>query len=80
MRCCWSIELLLFLLNTEVVCIYLKTVLLEYGKCIDDTKGKGVLARLLKSHSDSYEEVKLEAGGEWAPSHDLMKLSVWLMN
>lgn len=31
-------------------------------------KGR-VLARLLKSHGDSYEEVKLEAGGEWAPNH-----------
>ena len=31
-------------------------------------KGR-VLARLLKSHGNSYEEVKLEAGGEWAPNH-----------
>lgn len=31
-------------------------------------KGR-VLARLLEKHGDSYEEAKLEAGGEWAPNH-----------
>ena len=31
-------------------------------------KGR-VVARLVKSHGDSYEDVQLETGGEWAPNH-----------
>ena len=31
-------------------------------------KGR-VLARLVKKHGETYEEVQLETGGEWAPNH-----------